>query len=247
MISAAIAEPLIEPPNSGAMKTNILCSKRTLVMNNKEQRHMRELIIGIKTVIPVITIYDTRHAEDLAKALVAGGLFVFEIVLRTDCALRAVEIMARAVPEAKVGMGTVMNAAQIDQARNAGAAFGVSPGLTPRLVEALRDRDWPFLPGVQTASEVMAASEAGFRELKLFPANLVGGVSWLRFMRPIFPDVAFFPTGGIKSEEVPTYLAEANCCAVGGSWVVPADEIRARNWRAIEALALQAAALGKST
>ncbi|MFN8702098.1 MAG: keto-deoxy-phosphogluconate aldolase, partial [Rhodospirillales bacterium] len=124
----------------------------------------------------------------------------------------------------------------------AGAAFGVSPGLTRDLAQAARGCGLPFIPGVATASEIMQAREFGFREMKLFPANVSGGVAWLQAMGPVFPDVVFCPTGGIKPADIPTFLAEPNCTTVGGSWVVPKDKLAAKDWAGIEKLAAQAAA-----
>lgn len=201
---------------------------------------MRE-IMGRAAVMPILTIEDPAAARDLACALVAGGVKVFEITLRTPSALKALEAMRDAAPEAIVGAGTILNATDLHRAMGAGAAFGVSPGLTPELGKAVRDAGFPFLPGVETTSETMRAREMGFRELKLFPANVLGAIPWLAAIRPVFPDLVFCATGGIKPGDVAAHLGQPNCLQCGGSWVTPADAIAKRDWAAIEALARQAA------
>jgi 2-dehydro-3-deoxyphosphogluconate aldolase / (4S)-4-hydroxy-2-oxoglutarate aldolase len=207
----------------------------------KTQRTMRE-ILGRGPVMPILTIADASLAGDLARALVAGGVFTFEVVLRTPHALDALKAMIAAAPDASIGLGTVLTAADVTRAQDAGAAFGVSPGLTRDLAQAVRSCGFPFIPGVATASEIMQAREFGFREMKLFPANVAGGVGWLQAMGPVFPDVTFCPTGGIKPADIPAFLAEPNCSTVGGSWVVPKDLLAAKDWAGIEKLARQAAA-----
>lgn len=204
-------------------------------------RTMRD-ILARGPVMPVLTVADAAIAADLARALVAGGVMTFEIVLRTPAALPAFAAMVAATPEASIGLGTIMTPDDVDRAVDAGAAFGVSPGLTPTLAEAVREAGLPFLPGVQTASEVMQAREWGFRELKLFPANLAGGTGWLEAMAPVFPDVLFCPTGSIRPPDIPRYLAQPNCRTVGGSWVAPKALVEARDWAGITALARQASA-----
>lgn len=194
-------------------------------------------------VVPVIVIHDLAHAAPLADALVAGGLTVLEVTLRTPMGLAAIEAMRRAVPEAIVGVGTISTAEHFAQSANAGAQFGVSPGLTPALIEASSRTDLPFLPGVMTASELMRAREAGFRYCKLFPAQQAGGTGMLRAMHSVFPDVGFCPTGGVHLDNAPEYLALPNVLCVGGSWVAPNALIKAGDWLAIRKLAQQAAAL----
>jgi 2-dehydro-3-deoxyphosphogluconate aldolase / (4S)-4-hydroxy-2-oxoglutarate aldolase len=194
-------------------------------------------------VVPVIVIHDLAHAVPLADALVAGGLPVLEVTLRTSVGLAAVEAMRRAVPEAIVGVGTLSTPAQFAQVARAGAQFGVSPGLTPALIEASQAADFPFLPGVMTASELMRAREAGFRYCKLFPAQQAGGTGMLRAMHSVFPDVGFCPTGGVHQDNAPEYLALPNVMCVGGSWVAPAALMQAGDWLTIRKLAQQAAAL----
>jgi 2-dehydro-3-deoxyphosphogluconate aldolase / (4S)-4-hydroxy-2-oxoglutarate aldolase len=194
-------------------------------------------------VIPVIVINDLAHAAPLADALVAGGLTVLEVTLRTPAGLPAVEAMRRAVPEAIVGVGTISDPAQFADCARAGAQFGVSPGLTPALIEASQSAQFPLLPGVATASELMRAREAGFRHCKLFPAQQVGGTGTLRAFHSVFPDVSFCPTGGVSHDNAPEYLALPNVLCVGGSWVCPAALMQSGDWLGIRKLAQQAAAL----
>jgi 2-dehydro-3-deoxyphosphogluconate aldolase / (4S)-4-hydroxy-2-oxoglutarate aldolase len=155
--------------------------------------------------------------------------------------LAALKEMRNAAPEADIGAGTLLTPDDVARAIDAGAAFGVSPGCTEALAKSVRENRFPFLPGVATASEVMKAREFGFRELKLFPAQGAAGAGWLRDMASVFPDVMFCPTGGIRPPDVPSYLSLPNCCIVGGSWVVPADLLKAGDWAGISRLAKQAA------
>lgn len=194
-------------------------------------------------VIPVIVIEALAQAIPLAKALVAGGVRVLEVTLRTPVALAAIRAIAREVPEAIVGAGTLTRPEDFTEARDAGARFGVSPGLTPALVEAARESGLPLLPGVMTPSDVIAARLAGFRELKLFPAQQAGGVGMLQALAGPFPDATFCPTGGIAAETAPEFLALPNVACVGGSWLTPKAALTAGDWGAITALARQASAL----
>lgn len=205
---------------------------------------MRE-ILSRGAVMPILTLPDAGVAGELARTLVDAGLTTFEVVLRTPATLDALVAMREAAPEASIGLGTILEPAHVDAAVRAGAAFGVSPGLTPDLARAVREAGLPFLPGVGTASEAMAARAAGFDALKLFPANVAGGVAWLQAMAPVFPDLTFCPTGGIKPDDVPAYLALPNCRTVGGSWVVPADALAARDFARIAELARKAAAFSR--
>ncbi len=193
-------------------------------------------------VIPVLVVERVDDAEPLAQALVAGGLPVLEVTLRTPQALRVLRAMAR-VDGALVGAGTVLEPSQFDAAVAAGARFCVSPGLTDALVARSARGTVPLLPGAVTASEVMHAREAGLRQLKFFPAELSGGAATLKAFASVFPDVAFCPTGGITAANAATYLSLPNVACVGGSWVVPADALAARDWPRITALARAAAAL----
>ncbi|HEU4852800.1 MAG TPA: bifunctional 4-hydroxy-2-oxoglutarate aldolase/2-dehydro-3-deoxy-phosphogluconate aldolase, partial [Telluria sp.] len=199
-------------------------------------------IMHAATVIPVIAIDDPKDAVPLAEALVAGGIRVLEVTLRTAHGLEAIRAMAQ-VPGAIVGVGTLTQGEEFAAARDAGAVFGVSPGLTPSLINAARNSGLPLLPGVMTPSEVMVAREHGFRQLKLFPAVPAGGVGMLNAIAGPLSDVTFCPTGGISIETAPQFLACKNVACVGGSWLTPKDAIRAGNWGHITALARQAAAL----
>ncbi|WP_271009565.1 bifunctional 4-hydroxy-2-oxoglutarate aldolase/2-dehydro-3-deoxy-phosphogluconate aldolase [Paucibacter sp. B51] len=194
-------------------------------------------------VIPVIVIQRLEDAVPLAQALVAGGVRVLEVTLRTPVALQAMEAMARAVPEAIVGAGTLRTAADVQAAKNAGCQFGVSPGFTEAIGAACQQHGLPLLPGVSTASEVMQANAAGYSFLKLFPAVAVGGVNLLKALGGPFPDVAFCPTGGISLETAPQFLSLPNVKVCGGSWLTPQDAVDAGDWARITRLAAEAAAL----
>ena len=196
-------------------------------------------------VIPVIVIHDLATAVPLADALVAGGLPVLEVTLRTPAGLPAITAMRKAVPEAIVGVGTLSSPEQFQSVTDAGAQFGVSPGLTPDLAEASRKVPWPFLPGVMTPGELMRARELGFRLCKLFPAQQAGGIGMLKALHSVFPDVDFCPTGGISRDNAADFLALPNVHCVGGSWVAPADLIKAGDWIGIRKLAQDAATLSR--
>lgn len=194
-------------------------------------------------VIPVIVIDRLEDAVPMARALVAGGVRVLEVTLRTSVALAAIEAIAKAVPDAVVGAGTVRNAADVRAARGAGARFIVSPGYTPAIGAACRDADIALLPGVATATEAMLAHDDGFAFLKLFPATAVGGIPLLKALAGPLADIAFCPTGGITPETAPQFLALPNVKVVGGSWLTPADAMKAGDWDRITALAKAASAL----
>ncbi len=200
-------------------------------------------LAGHGPVIPVIVIDRLDDAVPLAQALVAGGVRVLEVTLRTPVALQAIEAMARHVPGAIVGAGTIRSAADARAAQAAGAVFGVSPGYTAEVGAACREVGLPLLPGVATASEVMAAQADGLSFLKFFPATAAGGLPMLKALAGPFPDVAFCPTGGITLQSAPEFLALPNVKVCGGSWLTPADAIRAGDWARITRLAAEAAAL----
>jgi 2-dehydro-3-deoxyphosphogluconate aldolase/(4S)-4-hydroxy-2-oxoglutarate aldolase len=200
-------------------------------------------IMRASPVIPVIAIDDINHAVPLAKALIAGGIRVLEVTLRTEHGLPAIRAIAEQVPQAIVGVGTLTQPDEFAAARDAGAVFGVSPGLTPSLIQAARTSGLPLLPGVMTPSEVMAAREAGFRQLKLFPAVPAGGVGMLNAIAGPLPDMMFCPTGGISQETAAQFLACNNVACVGGSWLTPKDALQAGDWTRITALARAASAL----
>lgn len=194
-------------------------------------------------VIPVIVIERAESAVPMARALVAGGVRVLEVTLRTKAALAAIEAIAREVPEAIVGAGTVRSGSDARAARSAGARFAVSPGWSPTVAAACREQGLALLPGVATASEVMAAAEHGLRFLKFFPATAAGGTSLLKAWASPFADIVFCPTGGITAATAPDYLALANVKVVGGSWLTPADALAREDWSRITSLATEAAAL----
>ncbi len=188
-------------------------------------------------VIPVLTVQGPEDAIPLAEALVAGGLPVLEVTLRTEGALKAIEAIKHAVPDAILGAGTVLSASQVLEAKSAGAAFLVSPGSTPALADAAAHADIAFLPGVATASEAMAMAELGFHVLKFFPAEPAGGVPYLKSLSAPLPHLMFCPTGGIDEAKAKSYLALPNVICVGGSWVTPADALKANDWARVTELA----------
>ena len=200
-------------------------------------------LAGHGPVIPVIVIERAEQAVPMARALVAGGVRVLEVTLRTPAALAAIEAIARNVPEAIVGAGTVRSAADARAASTAGARFAVSPGCTEALVAACRDARVPLLPGAATASEVMRAAELGFRFLKFFPAGAAGGPALLKAWASPFQDMVFCPTGGIDAASAPGYLALPNVKVVGGSWLTPAEAMAAEDWPRLTRLAREASAL----
>ena len=194
-------------------------------------------------VIPVIVLHDVAHAVPLARALVAGGIRMLEVTLRTPQALECIEAIARDVPDAVTGAGTIRSAADAQASALAGAKFGVSPGYTPALGKACRDLGLPLLPGVATGSEIMTAQEDGYTQLKFFPALQAGGLPMLKAWQGPFGDVTFCPTGGIHAGNAVEFLALSNVACVGGSWIVPTDAIRDGDWARIEKLAREATQL----
>jgi 2-dehydro-3-deoxyphosphogluconate aldolase/(4S)-4-hydroxy-2-oxoglutarate aldolase len=203
-------------------------------------------IAALAPVIPVLTVVRVADAVPLARALVKGGLPVLEITFRTEAALEALAAIAREVPEAVVGAGTVLDETQMRQAMAAGARFGVSPGCTPALAKAVKEAGLPFLPGVQTNSEAMVLRELGFELLKFFPADVAGGTAWLKAVAAPLAGLRFCPTGGIGIDTAPDYLALQNVACIGGSWVAPRDAVAAGDWPRIERLAAAAAALKRA-
>jgi len=187
-------------------------------------------------VIPVLTIERLADAVPLARALVAGGVRVLEVTLRTPVAIEAAKAIMSEVPEAIVGIGTILNAGDLARAQALGARFGISPGATPELLRAAAASELPFAPGIATASELMQALAHGFNLVKFFPAEQSGGIAALRALAGPFPDAQFCPTGGIGHANAQTWLSEPNVVAVGGSWLCPAAEIRSGNWAGITAI-----------
>ncbi|WP_169946241.1 bifunctional 4-hydroxy-2-oxoglutarate aldolase/2-dehydro-3-deoxy-phosphogluconate aldolase [Microbispora sp. H11081] len=200
-------------------------------------------LLDLAPVIPVVVLEDAGSAVPLARALVGGGLPVIEVTLRTPAALDAIRRIAAEVPEAVVGAGTVRSPEDVEAAAEAGSRFLVSPGTTPGLLAAMLASGVPFLPGVATATEAMTLAERGVRELKFFPAEPAGGVSYLKALGGPLPDVRFCPTGGITPSNAPAYLALPNVGCVGGSWLTPRSLVTAGDFTRIEKLASEAAAL----
>jgi 2-dehydro-3-deoxyphosphogluconate aldolase/(4S)-4-hydroxy-2-oxoglutarate aldolase len=197
-------------------------------------------------VIPVIVIEKLEQAVPLARALVAGGVRVLEVTLRTAVGLAAIEAIAREVEGAIVGVGTITRPEDVDLALKAGAVFGVSPGLTPAVAAAAAASGLALLPGVMTPSDVMAAKAAGYSQLKLFPAQQAGGIGMLKALGGPFPDVMFCPTGGVSAATAPDFLALPNVACVGGSWLTPREAVEAADWARITSLAREAAALRRA-
>ncbi len=200
-------------------------------------------LAGYGPVIPVIVLQRVADAVPMARALVAGGVRVLEVTLRTPVGLACIEVIAREVPEAVVGAGTIRSAADARAAKNAGSRFGVSPGYTAAVGAACREVGLPLLPGVATAGEVMAAMADGLNFLKFFPATAAGGIPMLKALAGPYPDIAFCPTGGITVETAPQFLALPNVKVCGGSWLTPQDAVDAGDWGRITALARAASAL----
>ena len=201
-------------------------------------------VLSLAPVVPVVVLDDVAHAVPVARALVAGGLPVIELTLRTPVALEALAAIAAEVPEITVGAGTVLTPGQVDQAVEAGAQFLVSPGATPTLLGAMGASGVPFLPGTATVSEVMAVLESGVTEMKFFPAEASGGAAYLRSIASPVPAARFCPTGGITAATAASYLALPNVGCVGGSWLTPSDALAAQDWDRVTTLAREAAALG---
>ena len=197
-------------------------------------------------VIPVIVLNDVAHAVPMALALVAGGIRILEVTLRTPQALACIESIAKAVPDAVVGAGTVRTPADAKAAANAGAKFAVSPGYTAAVGQACRDQGLSLLPGVATGSEIMMAQQDGFTELKFFPAMQAGGLAMLKAWGGPFFDVRFCPTGGVTSQNAIEFLSLPNVACVGGSWLVPADALAQGDWARIEKLAREASQLKRN-
>lgn len=200
-------------------------------------------IMRASPVMPVIVIDRLEDAVPLAQALVAGGIRVLEVTLRTAAALESIQAIAAAVPDAIVGVGTVTKPEQFAQVKAAGARFAVTPGLTDELAEAAKAAGIPLLPGVMTPSEVIAALAHGFDAMKLFPAEQAGGLGMLKALGGPFANVLFCPTGGVTLESAPKFLALPNVACVGGSWLVPKDKVAAGEWHVVTQLAREAAAL----
>ena len=200
-------------------------------------------LLSTTRIIPVLTINNLNDALPLCTALMAGGLSVIEITLRTKPALNAVEMISKELPEISVGVGTLLDPMDLIRAKNSGACFAVSPGLNMDLVEQAQKDNLAYLPGIQTSSEAMTAYRYGLRTLKFFPAKAAGGIYGLKQFQPVYPDLDFCPTGGIDFSDAPEYLKERNVLCVGGSFASPSGLIEQRNWKEITRLATMAASL----
>lgn len=209
-------------------------------MNNR--KISAEQILTSGPVVPVIVINKLEHAVPLAKALVAGGVRVLEVTLRTACALDAIRAIAKEVPDAIVGAGTVINPQQLREVTEAGAQFAISPGLTEDLLQAANAGTIPLIPGISTVSELMLGLDQGLREFKFFPAEANGGVKALQAIAGPFPQVRFCPTGGISPANYRDYLALNSVHCIGGSWLVPNDALESGDYDRITSLAREAVA-----
>lgn len=215
-------------------------------MNQTMNQHVRiRETLKSCSVMPVIVLDRVDDAVPLAQALVAGGIRVLEVTMRTPVALDCVRAIRAAVPDAIVGVGTITNVTEMRAAIAAGAAFGVSPGTTDALLAEARAQDFAFLPGTMTPSDVMRALDAGFTAMKLFPAKQAGGIDMLKALGGPFPQVVFCPTGGIDVSTAPNFLALSNVACVGGSWLSPANLVNEKNWDEIRARAQAASTLKK--
>jgi 2-dehydro-3-deoxyphosphogluconate aldolase/(4S)-4-hydroxy-2-oxoglutarate aldolase len=216
-------------------------------MSSDKVRARLDAMFAVAPVVPVITIDKVEDAVPLARALIGGGLRAIEVALRTDAGLAAAEAILRGVPDAIVGLGTVVTPADMKSAARIGAAFALSPGMTTDLLEAAAELDMPFVPGIQTASELLACTTRGFDLVKFFPAVQAGGLAALGALSGPFPTVRYCPTGGISEANAAEWLAHPRVIAVGGSWIAPVADIRAGAWSLIEARARSAAALRRKT
>lgn len=199
-------------------------------------------VLQISPIVPVVVIENIKDAVPLAQSLIEGGIPIIEVTLRSSCALEAIELIAKNVPEMRVGTGTILNSAQLEQAQNRGAEFLISPGLTPSLLEHAKKKNMPLIPGVSSSSEVMQALEWGYHALKFFPAEYCGGVKLLNAFNGPFKGVKFCPTGGISADNMRSYLDLENVLCVGGSWLTPKDLIQNKEWDKITEICKRALA-----
>ncbi|GAA8892202.1 bifunctional 4-hydroxy-2-oxoglutarate aldolase/2-dehydro-3-deoxy-phosphogluconate aldolase [Helicobacter pylori] len=200
-------------------------------------------ILQISPIIPVVVIENIKDAVPLAQSLVEGGIHIIEVTLRSSCALEAIELIAKNVPKMRVGVGTILNPTQLEQAQNRGAEFLISPGLTIKLLEYAKKKDMPLIPGVSSSSEVMQALELGYSALKFFPAEYCGGVKLLNAFNGPFKGVKFCPTGGISADNMHSYLNLENVLCVGGSWLTPKNLIQNKEWDKITEICKRSLAL----
>lgn len=204
-----------------------------------------EDVLRLSPVMPVVVMEDAAIAEQLARVLLNAGVGTIEVTLRTPVALDAIKAIAKNVPEMAVGAGTVLSEKDLEAAIEAGARYALAPGASKKLLKAARKADIPFIPGVATASEIMEGLDAGYECFKFFPAENLGGAAALKSLGAPLPAARFCPTGGIGVDKVASYLALDNVLCVGGSWITPADKLKAGDWLAIETLAKQAASFRK--
>ena len=196
-------------------------------------------ILSLGPVMPVIVIQQANHAIPLGEALLTGGIKTIEITLRTSAALNAIEQLAKHLPEIYVGAGTILNKENATKAKNSGAKFCVSPGTTSSIIDACKESDIPLLPGASTVSEMLTLSEAGFSEIKFFPASAAGGIQFIKSLASPLPKLKFCPTGGISLDTASEWLSLVNVSCVGGSWIAPAKDINKQNFTEITARAKQ--------
>lgn len=206
-------------------------------MNSNRWKIQPKDVLNASPVMPVMVIQNLDDAVPLAKALVAGGIRVLEITLRTPVALEAIKLISQEVKEAIVGAGTIINPEQLQAAEDAGAVFAISPGLTPTLLAAAKKGNIALIPGIATLSELMQGMEYGLDHFKFFPAEAAGGIPMLKAIAGPIPQVTFCPTGGISPENYNAYLQLSNVACVGGSWLAPADAVKAKNWAKVTELA----------
>jgi 2-dehydro-3-deoxyphosphogluconate aldolase/(4S)-4-hydroxy-2-oxoglutarate aldolase len=206
----------------------------TVHANGGRENSMSAVLAGKSPLIPILHVENVEDAEPLLAALENAGIAAIEVTLRTQVALEVIERMCRIAKSAAIGAGTLTHPDQFERVRDVGARFAVCPGLTPTLAAAAHASGIPVIPGVSTSSEVLFARELGFHELKFFPADLMGGVRWLRHMQPLYPDVRFCPTGGISDENVRSYLEIENVFAAGGIYLAPRNLIESGQWSIIE-------------
>ncbi|WRD55003.1 bifunctional 4-hydroxy-2-oxoglutarate aldolase/2-dehydro-3-deoxy-phosphogluconate aldolase [Helicobacter pylori] len=200
-------------------------------------------VLQISPIVPVVVIENIKDAVPLAQSLVEGGIHIIEVTLRSSCALEAIELIAKNVPKMRVGVGTILNPTQLEQAQNRGAEFLISPGLTIKLLEYAKKKDMPLIPGVSSSSEVIQALELGYNALKFFPAEYCGGVKLLNAFNGPFKGVKFCPTGGISADNMRSYLNLENVLCVGGSWLTPKNLIQNKEWDKITEICKRSLAL----
>lgn len=204
-----------------------------------------EEIFSLGSIVPVLVIENVEDAVPIAKALIAGGINVLEVTLRTANALDVIKEIATHVPEAMIGSGTVINPETLQQSIDAGAKFAISPGLTNELLAAAKKSEIPLIPGIASISELMTGIDAGFDHFKFFPAEAVGGSKSIKSISGPFPNIRFCPTGGINQENMGNYLSLNNVSCIGGSWLVPNDAVANKDWAKITEITKNAVAAAK--